>query len=394
MVVAQQIEQTRPPALGFGGDQHAVRRARQVPLQRRQRLAGAAIHAEVGQRAAPVHRLVAAQRQRGMGLCSREELVDLQEHVFGRQQRALLVVLQEAVALARVGPEALQGLVDLTVQHECRAAAEVVEDRCGVLEEERQVVLDAAAGDAQLDVLVGARLARVAFDLLAPARTESGARGFVQRELPPGQQAHLGHRVQAALRVGVEGADRIYLVAEQVDAVGHRRAHGEEVDQPAAHRVLARRDHLADVLVAGQRELRLQLRFVELRLLPEVKGVAGQERRWRQPRQRGGSRHQHHVHLALKDAPKRGQTLRDQVLVRAEGVVGQRLPIREQRQAQARREEWQFVEQALRVGGLGGDDGQRPLARRSRCGQPREQQRVAGTDRARHREALALGQAG
>ena len=91
-------------------------------------------------------------------------------------------------------------------------------------------------------------------------------RVVVHRELASGQQAHLGHGVQAALAVGVEGADRVDLVVEQVDAVGHRRAHGEQVDQAAAHRVFAGAHDLRDVVVAGQRELGLELRLVQLLL--------------------------------------------------------------------------------------------------------------------------------
>jgi hypothetical protein len=50
----------------------------------------------------------------------------------------------------------------------------------------------------------------------------------------------------------------------------------------------------------------------------EVEGVAGQEGGRREPVQRGGGRHQHHVGLFLADAPQRGQALADQVLVRRE----------------------------------------------------------------------------
>ena len=292
----------------------------------------------------------AAQHQRGMLVDAGEEVLAAQEQLFGRQQRPLRVVLQEAVALARVGPEVLQRVVDLAVQHQRGIVAEVVEDRRRLLEEQRQVVLDAGGGQAGADVLVDARAARVAFDLLAPARAEGVARGLVHRELAPRQQAHLGHRVQAALRVGVEGADRIDLVAEQVHAVGHRRAHREQVDQPAAHRVLARRHHLADVAVAGQRELRLQRGLVQPHLLLEVEGVAGHEAGRRQPRQRGGGGQQHHVEIAAAHAPQRGQALGDQVLVRREAVVGQRLPVREQRHAQIGRKERQLVDQPLCVG--------------------------------------------
>ncbi|MDT4869611.1 hypothetical protein FQZ97_1046510 [compost metagenome] len=74
------------------------------------------------------------------------------------------------------------------------------------------------------------------------------------------------------------------------------------------------------MLVAGQRELALELGLVELLLDLEVKGVAGQKGGRRQPVQRGGGGHQHHVGagvlVVLLDAPERGQALGDQVLVR------------------------------------------------------------------------------
>ena len=180
--------------------------------------------------------------------------------------------------------------------------------------------------------------------LLAPACAEGVARVLVHRELAAGQQPHLGHRVQAALAVGIEGADRVDLVAEQVDAVRHGRAHREQIDQPAAHRVLAGRDHLAHVGVAGQRQLRFQRRLVEPLLLLEVEGVGRQKARRGEAHERGRGGQQHHVDLALaragalglQDAPQRGQALGDQVLVRREGVVGQRLPIRETRRCAIR----------------------------------------------------------
>ena len=94
---------------------------------------------------------------------------------------------------------------------------------------------------------------------------------------------------------------------------------GEEVDQAAAHGVLARADHLRDVAVAGQGELALELGLVELLLDLEMEGVARQERGRCHPVQRGGGRHDDHVGpgvlVALLDAPQRGQALGDQVLV-------------------------------------------------------------------------------
>jgi hypothetical protein len=276
-VVAQQLEQALAAAGRLGDDQHPVRGRGQMGLQPPQRLGRAAVGAQVRQRAGPVDRPLAAHRELRVHVAQREEVLGLQEQVFRRQDGALRVVLQEAVALARVGPEALERFVDLAVQHQLRLLAQVLEDGGRLVEEQRQVVLDAGGGDPVADVLVDARLARVAFHALAPAGAESRARVLVHRELAPGQQAHLRHRVQAALAVRVEGADRIHFVTEQVHPVRHRRAHRVQVDQPAAHRVLARRDHLADVLVAGQRQLRLERGLVQLLLLLEVEGVGREE---------------------------------------------------------------------------------------------------------------------
>ena len=106
-------------------------------------------------------------------------------------------------------------------------------------------------------------LRRIAFEELAEARAEARAAFVVERELARRQQAHVAHRVERALGVDVEGADRLDVVAEQVEAVGHGAAHGEEVDQAAAHAELARRHHLRHVRVAGERQLRAQRVDVE-----------------------------------------------------------------------------------------------------------------------------------
>jgi hypothetical protein len=203
------------------------------------------------------------------------------------------------------------------------------------------------------------------------------------------QQPHLGHRIEAALRVGIEGADRVDLVAEEVDAIRHRRAHRKEVDQAAAHRVFARRDDLADVGVAGERQLRLQRRFVELLLGAEVKRRAGDEARRCEPHERRRRRHQDDVDLAAADPPQRLEPLGDEVLVRRERVVRQRLPVGEDGDAQLRREERDLVGEALRVGGLGAEDRDGRALGTLALGEAREQQSVGRAGRAGQREALA-----
>ena len=284
-----------------------------------------------------------------------------QKQGAGRQHRALGVALEQAVAILRVLPKALKGRLHVAVQHHASLLAQVVEHGGRFFKKQRQVVLDARGGHAVAHVFVDAAFGRVAVQEFAPALAEQRARSVVHRELAPRQQTHLGHGVEAALAVGVEGADGVDLVVEQIHAVRHQRAHGEEVDQATAHRVLAGAHHLRDVLVARQGQLAFELRFVQALLDLELEGVGRQKRGWRQAVQGCGGRDDDHVGVALPavavNAPQRGQALRDQVLVRRKRVVRQGFPIWEQSGAHPGREKRQLVLQALRVAGVGGDDG-------------------------------------
>ena len=262
-------------------------------------------------------------------------------------------------------PKALEGGLQIAVQHHGGgiglASAQVIKHRGSFFKKQRQVVLDARRGYAIAHVFVDAALGRVALQQLAPTASESRTGRLVHRELSPGQQPHFGHGVEAALAVGVKGADAVDFVVEQVHPIRHQRTHGEEVDQAAAHRVFTGADHLADMRVARQGQLGLELGFVELLLDLELKGVARQKGRRSQTVQRRGGGHQHHVGafgmVALLDAPERGQPLRDQVLVRREGVIRQGFPVREHHAAQIGRKKHQLVHEALGVDRVTGDDG-------------------------------------
>ena len=180
----------------------------------------------------------------------------------------------------------------------CGLRGQVVEQGRRFLEKQRQVILDAGRREAVADVFVQLGLGRVALEALAEILPEAGDAGFVEREFARGQQPHLVHRVDAALGVDVERAQRLDFVVEQVDAVGQGAAHGKQVDQAAADRKLARRKHLVHMGVAAQHHLRAEGRFVERVLLLEEKRVGGQKSGRRQPIQRGGQRHHGDVEFA------------------------------------------------------------------------------------------------
>ena len=280
------------------------------------------------------------------------------------------------------------------MQHQGGLLTQVIKYRGRGIKKQRQVILDARRGHAVAHVLVDAAARGVALQQLAPALAELGAARLVHGELAPWQQAHFRHGVQAALRVGVKRADGVDLVVEQIHPVRHGAAHRVQVNQPTAHRVFAWADHLRHVGVAGQCELRFQRRLVQLLALLEVKGCARHERRWRQPNQRRGGRHQHHIGRTLLDGPQRGQPLADQILVRAEGVVGQRLPVREQHAAQAGLKKRQLVQQALRIGSVGAGDGRQPLLATFAPRQLRQQQGIGRAGRARQGVAFTGGELG
>ena len=98
--------------------------------------------------------------------------------------------------------------------------------------------------------------------------------------------------------------------------------------------------------------------------------------------------------VALLDAPQRGQAFADQVLVRREGVVGQGFPVREQGTTQIGREKRHLLDQALRVGGVGGDDGGESACGFFPLGQAGQQQGVGRAGGAGQRVALAGGEFG
>ena len=167
------------------------------------------------------------------------------------------------------------------MQHHGGIGAQVVKHGGGFIKKQRQVVLNARSGHAVSNVFVNAALGRVPVQQLTPAAAKASACVVVHRKLAPREQPHLRHGIQAALAVGIERADAVNLVIKQVHTVGHQAAHGEQVNQAAAHGVFTWAHHLRHMAVAGQSELRLEPGLVELLLDLEMECIARQKSRWR-----------------------------------------------------------------------------------------------------------------
>ena len=215
----------------------------------------------------------------------------------------------------------------------------------------------------------------------------------VHREFARRQQADFRHRENGALGIDVEGLDALDLVVEEVEPVGQLRTHREEVDQPAANRIFAGRDHLRDVRVAGQRYLAAKLLGIQLLALLELESVGSHEFRRRQAIDCGRRRHQQDFHIALQRGPQGGEALGNQILMWRKVIVGQRFPVRQQPHLEARRKPRDFIQQPLRICRAGSDHRQQPPL--ALAGQFGKRQRIRRTGQQRQIDAGAgLGQGG
>ena len=142
------------------------------------------------------------------------ELVYRKEDFCGRQQRAQLVASKKLVARFGVLPEMGDRAGNIACLRDCGVAGQVIGECCRLVEEKRKVVFDAARRNAVTHVLVQRRFRRVALEHFAIPAPELRAACLVERKLACGQEPHLGHRVERALRVDVECANAFDVVAE------------------------------------------------------------------------------------------------------------------------------------------------------------------------------------
>ena len=318
------------------------------------------------------------------------ELLFRQEQFGRRQDGAGSLALHQVEAALRVAPEVADRVIYLGVERHQRIGRQIVEQRVGVFEEQRNVVLDAGGRYAVGHILVDDRLRRVALEGFAETRAEGRTRLVIHREFARRQQADFLGREHGALGVHIERADAFHLVIEQVDAVGQGGAHRIQVDQTAAHAVFAWRHHLGHRAVARHGELQAQALDVELFALLDEEGVGGEVFARRQPVQRGRSRHDQHVQFAAHQCVQRFQPFRHQVVVRRELIVGQGFPVRQLEAAQRRREPAQFVDQALCVHRTCRDDDQRRTGVFRKAG---ERERLGATGQRRPIDAAGRARA-
>src|SRR5690606_19824588 len=105
--------------------------------------------------------------------------------------------------------------------------------------EQRQVIFDAGRDYAATQILIDRAAAVINFEPLTKASAKSGQRALVQRKFTCRQQVDLLDLVDRTLGFRVKGSQGFDFLIEQVDAERQATTHGKQIQQCAAHRVIA-----------------------------------------------------------------------------------------------------------------------------------------------------------
>ena len=264
----------------------------------------------------------AAQADAGIGRQRGEQVFDRQEEFDRGKHRTLSVVTPVAVPVPGVRPERLGRIVDVLGEHDDRAAREVVEQSGGLLEEQRQVVFDARRPASLTDFPVDRAPRRITLEAPSPRTPKRGHRIRRGGELLGRKQIDAIDPSSGTLGVGVEAAKAFDFVIEQIDTQRCAGTHREQIEQRAAHRVLAVLHHLADACVSGPVEPLAQGVDVDAvsRLDPEPVTV-DESARSNSPH-RGGDHRDQYPRRERRQARRGFESFGDDVLVRREEVVG------------------------------------------------------------------------
>ncbi len=160
---------------------------------------------------------------------------------------ARLVVLCDLLEAAR------HRFLGAVIEGEERAR-HIVEQSFEMLVKERQPVLLARVAPPGAHGLVERIVAGRAAEQLDVAAPEKRGRRLAEGDLRHRHQHELAHRLRRALRVGVERLDALDRVAEEIEPHGVETPRRKEVEDAAAHRVLAGLHDGPGARIAGMAE--------------------------------------------------------------------------------------------------------------------------------------------
>ena len=162
---------------------------------------------------------------------------------------------------------------------------------------------------AVADGFVHGRIVRIAIDFFTEAAAEDFLRLAVGGKLVCRQQADFGNGGDGALRFSVKGFDAVDFIVEQIDAVGHFAAHRKQINNPAAHGKLARRDNMGNMVITCIYQIGFQTAYIQSLPRFQPKRATSQERHRRQLLHRRSDRHEQHVRRTAFNLPQCRQAL-------------------------------------------------------------------------------------
>ncbi|CCJ79001.1 2C-methyl-D-erythritol 2,4-cyclodiphosphate synthase(EC:4.6.1.12) [Cronobacter muytjensii 530] len=264
------------------------------------------------------------------GFQLRMKFISAQPEFFRWQQRTHRVNAAVLITRDGVGPEAVSARLKIACAHYQRVFREIAEQRRQRLaEEQRLPVFDPGGQGAFAHLLID--MLRVTLDLetVAPLAAEQFNGRFVGRKFVRRQQIYRLDLFQRALGVDVKQPQAVDFVIEKVDAVGLFAAHRVEIEQRAAGGVFAMRHHLIHMTIARLVELAAQGVARQLLAFLHHQRVAVQEAVRADALHQRVHRQDQHAALHGGQLIERREARGDNLLMRRETVVRQRLPVGE-----------------------------------------------------------------
>jgi hypothetical protein len=236
------LQHLAPPG-GIGRQQHPALERPQERVQRGEGLLGTYVDAQLARRAGgKIPHRGGLGLQLGVGLEGIEgdglegpqgclELRGLEKQLHRLEHRTLDIVAALLVAGADVLPGLEKGSGERRVVDDHRIRGQVVEQRRGRIEEQRLIELHARRRQPLAHRAVDGALVRISLEARAVAAAKILYRLSVERHLTRRQEPHALECIKRALRLGVEAANGLDLVVEQVDAQRRGGAHGIHVEE-------------------------------------------------------------------------------------------------------------------------------------------------------------------
>ena len=263
------------------------------------------------------------------------------------------------------------------VEHEGRVA-DIVEQRVEAVVEERQPVLEADRAPAFADCGVEGIVRRGRAELLGVELAEATDRVGREPRLAHRHEVEGAELADAALGLGIEGADRLQRVAEEVEPDRVRRARRIEVEDAAARGVVADVAHRAGAGVAVGLEPERQVLHPHAVAGRGREGGGGdvfQRRQALGQRIDGDDKHARPLDRAARagEARQHGHPLGGDGGVGRHAVVGLAVPRGQIERLDLRGGEGQRIDEGLRPEAVPGDEDERRRAAFAGFGEERAQ---------------------